>query len=310
MDKVVAEWIGAHVIEFLLILSLLTLLLIFLLWRAIEIYGDDLWRLGNRFWSYFKGLSYVQRFHGRYPEVWQFVQGRLSPLGYLELYLAIGLIVGGFAFALFGNIAVAVMEQEEIVRFDQMLATSLHENYTPTEVSFFNFITFFGGRTATIFIGVGTAIAFVIRRRRLLLLSWAAALLGNSLLNAVLKAFFQRGRPEFSNPLLVETNWSFPSGHAMGSIVLYGMLTYLLILSFKQQISKFIVTVMVVLILLIGFSRLYLGAHYFSDVMAGYVAGLGWLAIVISGTEIARRHNWRRAASGTLLKADNEAVPT
>ena len=96
----------------------------------------------------------------------------------------------------------------------------------------------------------------------------------------------------------------------MGSIVLYGMLTYLLILSFKQQISKFIITVMVVLILLIGFSRLYLGAHYFSDVMAGYVAGLGWLAIVISGTEIARRHNWRRAASGTLLKADNEAIQT
>jgi undecaprenyl-diphosphatase len=67
---------------------------------------------------------------------------------------------------------------------------------------------------------------------------------------------------------------------------------------------------MVVLILLIGFSRLYLGAHYFSDVMAGYVAGLGWLAIVVSGTEIARRHNWGRSSSGSLLKVDNETIPT
>ena len=125
----------------------------------------------------------------------------------------------------------------------------------------------------------------------------------------LLKQLFQRKRP--LSPLLkAAKGLSFPSGHAMGSIVIYGMLTYLLILSFKQQISKFIVTTMVVFILLIGFSRLYLGAHYFSDVMAGYVAGLGWLGIVISGTEIARRHKRGRSSSETLLEAESEVIPT
>ena len=55
MDKIIAQWIGAHLIEFLLILSLVTLAIIFSLWRGIENYHQALWQLGNRGWRYFKG---------------------------------------------------------------------------------------------------------------------------------------------------------------------------------------------------------------------------------------------------------------
>jgi undecaprenyl-diphosphatase len=145
------------------------------------------------------------------------------------------------------------------------------------------------------------SLVLVIRRKKILLFSWAAAILGNSLLNAVLKATFERGRPEFPDPILVETNWSFPSGHAMGAMVMYGMVTYLIILRFKQTASKAIVMSMVILVLFIGFSRLYLGAHYFSDVMAGYIVGMAWLATVISGAEIARRQGgWGRSSNTSL----------
>jgi undecaprenyl-diphosphatase len=296
-----AEWIGAHVFEFLSILSLLTLLIIFFLWRTIETYHNEWWQLGNRGWEFLKSLSPVQRLYGRYPQVWQILQKRLSPLGYLELYLIVGLLIIGFiTFNLFGGLAEQVTEQEEIVSFDQALASSLYQNASPGEVSFFRAITILAGRAATIGIGIGIAIVLIVRRKMLLLLSWATAILGNSLLNAILKAAFQRSRPAFPDPFLVETNWSFPSGHAMGAMVIYGMLTYLLILQFKQNISKIIVLFMVALILLIGFSRLYLGVHYFSDVMAGYIVGLGWLSVVISGTEIVRRHSqWRRRRTGS-----------
>ena len=88
----------------------------------------------------------------------------------------------------------------------------------------------------------------------------------------------------------------------MGAMVMYGMVTYLIILRFKQTASKAIVMSMVILVLFIGFSRLYLGAHYFSDVMAGYIVGMAWLATVISGTEIARRHGGRGRSSNTSLE--------
>lgn len=292
-------------------LTLVTLLIIFSLWRAIETYHNDLWRLGARGWEFFKKLSYVQRIHGHYPQAWQVLQKRLSPLGYLELYLIVGLLVVSLiTFNLFGGLAEQIAEQEEIVSFDQTLASSLYQNASPAEVSFFKAITILAGRTAAIGIGIGVGVVLLVRRKILLLLSWAAAILGNGLLNAILKATFQRSRPEFPDPFLVETNWSFPSGHAMGAMVIYGMLTYLLILQFKQNISKVIVLFMVALILFIGFSRLYLGVHYFSDVMAGYVVGLGWLCVVVSGTEIGRRRNLRRHYRTGSAKIDNETKLT
>ena len=138
MDKIIAQWIGAHLIEFLLILSLVTLAIIFSLWRGIENYHQALWQLGNRGWRYFKGLGSVQRFHGQYPQVWRFVQGRLSPLGYLEIYLAIGLIIMVIiTFNIFGGIAEQITEKEGLVEFDQTLATSIHQNAVPAEISFF-----------------------------------------------------------------------------------------------------------------------------------------------------------------------------
>jgi hypothetical protein len=80
------------------------------------------------------------------------------------------------------------------------MAISIYQNAVPAEIAFFKFITALGGREATIIIGLGMSLVLVIRRKKLLLFSWAAAILGNSLLNAVLKATFERGRPEFTEP--------------------------------------------------------------------------------------------------------------
>jgi len=86
-------------------------------------------------------------------------------------------------------------------------------------------------------------------------------------------------------------SYSFPSGHAMGSLVGYGMLAYLLVISWadRWQVRVAIVSIAALLILAIGVSRLYLGVHYFSDVVGGYAAGVLWLSAYITGLEIARR---------------------
>src|SRR5699024_2347709 len=97
------------------------------------------------------------------------------------------------------------------------------------------------------------------------------------LLNYVLKILFSRNRPADIN-LIVETGFSFPSGHAMMSLGIYGFLIYLLLLSDKNKISKIIGTCfLILLIFLIGISRIYLGVHYATDVIAGFIISASYL---------------------------------
>ena len=104
------------------------------------------------------------------------------------------------------------------------------------------------------------------------------------LLNYVLKILFSRNRPADIN-LIVETGFSFPSGHAMMSLGIYGFLIYLLLLSDKNKISKIIGTAsLILLIFLIGISRIYLGVHYATDVIAGFIISASYLLLFIRFT--------------------------
>jgi undecaprenyl-diphosphatase len=128
------------------------------------------------------------------------------------------------------------------------------------------------------------------QRRRVLLVGWVGALAGGALLDLALKLAFRRPRPVWESPYLAASGWSFPSGHAMGSLIAYGMLAYLLVLHLRSRSARLAVAAgAILLVLAIGFTRLFLGVHYFSDVMAGYAAGTVWLAVCVSGLEVLRR---------------------
>ncbi|UOK59735.1 phosphatase PAP2 family protein [Bacillus sp. OVS6] len=92
---------------------------------------------------------------------------------------------------------------------------------------------------------------------------------------------FKRDRPTF-NPLITESGYSFPSGHSMVSFSFLGILAYLLTLMVKKKSLKvLIMALFFFIVFLIGFSRIYLGVHYPSDVIAGFAAGGAWLVICI-----------------------------
>ena len=111
-------------------------------------------------------------------------------------------------------------------------------------------------------------------------------------LNLLLKDLFARPRPRFERPLVVETSYSFPSGQAMESLVVYGMFAYFAVLTLIGQGKRALsVGGVAVLVILIGFSRVYLGAHYVSDVIGGFVAGGAWLSALITGWETIRRRD-------------------
>ncbi len=103
---------------------------------------------------------------------------------------------------------------------------------------------------------------------------------GALVLNQGLKLIFTRPRPVLWPSLLHETSFGFPSGHALGSMVLYGLLAYFYAIRHRHQ-TKAIYLWTALLVGSIGFSRLYLGVHYPTDIIAGYLTGWLWLMACI-----------------------------
>jgi membrane-associated phospholipid phosphatase len=199
--------------------------------------------------------------------------------------------------ALFFYLADEVGEQAWLTRLDLEAAHTLHAHGTPWSVRLFEAVTFLGDAPTLAAIGVVVAIVLAVRRRWSLLLGWAAALSGVGELNPFLKGIFRRLRPQLPEPWIMEPGWSFPSGHAMGSFVTYGFLAYLLTritpANFPRRTA---IVALAFFVLLIGFSRIYLGAHYLSDVVGGYAAAAVWLTFCVLMTH---RTQGRSRASPT-----------
>ncbi len=147
---------------------------------------------------------------------------------------------------------------------------------SPGTTSFMRFITFFA--TFEFLLGAGLSLAsyyLFIRKRRWFSLKVVALALGGTLLNQGLKFFFERPRPTTEI-----ANFSFPSGHAMIGLTFYGVLIYLAWNHFKNKTIRYVVCgFLLLLILLISYSRVYLHVHYATDVIAGLAGGFFWLLI-------------------------------
>lgn len=120
--------------------------------------------------------------------------------------------------------------------------------------------------------------------------------LGGNLLNYGLKFLLHRGRPVFEDPLLILSSYSFPSGHAMASTVFYGFVIGG-VLSARRRFSGYAITVGILMIALVGFSRVYLGVHYLSDVLAGFLEAIAWSTLVL-----AVWHFWRSRLEAPELR--------
>jgi len=229
-------------------------------------------------------------FRSRHPTAWSFLTRRFSRTEYLGLHLTLGLFLSLGALWLFGGISEDVIHHDPLTAFDLRLDSMLHRHATPGGIALAKAISLLGSPAVVGAWVLVVCVVLLVRRERVLLVGWIAAIAGGGLLDQALKLTFRRPRPVWDAPIVTAQGWSFPSGHAMGSLVAYGMLAYLLVLHLRSTRAKAAVLVgAVLLVLAIGFTRLYLGVHYFSDVVAGYAAGTVWLAVCISGMEVLRR---------------------
>ena len=142
---------------------------------------------------------------------------------------------------------------------------------------FFKFITMFG---SGIVIGI-ICLIFLIKNRKCGILITINAV-NILILNVFLKLVFTRDRP-FDLMIISEDGYSFPSGHAMAALGFYGFIIYIIYhLNLSKRIKYLFIILLGILIFLIGLSRIYLGVHYASDVIAGYMVSLSYLIIYIT----------------------------
>jgi undecaprenyl-diphosphatase len=178
---------------------------------------------------------------------------------------------------------------------DEQLRTALHTYASPGMTQFMIVVSRFGGPSWLVPIGIALALAFLLhgwRRGALLII---ITLSGAGLLNTLLKHTFGRTRPEafFDYPLPLSE--SFPSGHAIFAASVFGGLAVLLSDRISsKQVQALVWVVAVVLILLVGISRVYLGVHYPSDVLAGYAVAVFWVTGVAVGDRVAMHRLQRR----------------
>src|SRR5439155_11891206 len=199
-----------------------------------------------------------------------FVARRLSREEYLGLHLTVGLLLSVCLVIVFGLLANSVERPEHLVRFDERLGGELAESRLTSPVlrQVFLGITQLGSFPAMSALALFGALVLLLRLRRLLTLVWVIAPIGAGLLDAALKIFFERRRPPFPDPAIHETTLSFPSGHSMGPPIGYGLLAYVLVLALPRFWQRCLAGAgLAGLVVIIGFSRIYLGAHYFSDVL-------------------------------------------
>ncbi|NMG21929.1 phosphatase PAP2 family protein [Brasilonema bromeliae] len=172
---------------------------------------------------------------------------------------------------------------------DERILLAIQKLHTPLLDRIMLGITSFGDPVFLVLICLALQTGLLYHNRRTQAITLSIAAIGAVSLNCFLKLLFGRARPDLWNWIIDVGQHSFPSGHAMVSIVIYGFLGYILAKEFPQWRGR-IFALTVVLIVAIGFSRLYLGVHWPTDVVAGYAVGLVWLIACIKRMELREKY--------------------
>ncbi|HEV8611715.1 MAG TPA: phosphatase PAP2 family protein [Thermoanaerobaculia bacterium] len=208
----------------------------------------------------------------------------------LGLYLVFGFLVCAVVVFLFGFLASEVFRTTDTRAVDREVTLAMRELQSPSNDRIARIVTFFGSHLfilpATVVVTTGLWLKH----------HWASALLfcgsvvGGFGLNALLKIAFARERPDLWPALVTERTYSFPSGHATISTVFFGGLAAVVLhLSRRPLVRAAALVFSTAAILIIAASRVYLGAHWTTDVAGGVLVGLFWVSVCSTGTEYVSR---------------------
>ncbi len=215
---------------------------------------------------------------------------KIKEAGFPLVLLLAGLAVAGLSLYIFSELAEEILASKTI-QFDAAVIGFFKSIGSEPLDTVMIFITELGSVWfLTVLSLLVLALLWFKNRDKWGMVFFVTGVVGGGILTRILKTTFERGRPSI-NPDIDAVGYSFPSGHSMGSLVFYGFAIYFLARSRLPRPVRWLGSISAgVLIILIGVSRIYLGAHYPSDVIAGYSAGLIWLAMAVLALEYVEWH--------------------
>ncbi|HEV3496776.1 MAG TPA: bifunctional DedA family/phosphatase PAP2 family protein, partial [Actinomycetes bacterium] len=223
------------------------------------------------------------RIHARYRAQIQFLAGRLRPGRALGLALTLQLVFLGTAAWAFGSIARDVLTGRGAARVDGPITRALVEHRVDWLTTALDQLSAVGGGfTLVVFVLACGLLARRLTGSWLPLLTLSVCLAGAGVLDDVVKPVIGRERPDVGPVVATGAGSAFPSGHATQSVAVYGAVAYIVagrLRTWSARVAAW--TVALVLVLLVGFSRIYLGVHWLTDVLGGYALGALWLAAVL-----------------------------
>jgi len=239
----------------------------------------------------------VQKLIERHSVFFRFIKSRLNRNKFSGLSTTFLFFSFIYILVLFTGIVEGIVKADTIVSIDMRVANLLSIFRGPRLTEFFLWITLFGKWQVIIIFTLATVSILWLWRKRLYIAPLFLAIIGTEFFTWFGKIAFHRSRPEVA--IYTERSFSFPSGHAAIAVAFYGFIVYLLVRStskWKTKVNLFFVVF--ILVFLIGFSRLYLGVHYLSDVWGGYLVGMLWLIVGIGISEwlFYRRKNQVKSA--------------
>jgi membrane-associated phospholipid phosphatase len=216
---------------------------------------------------------------------WTALGKRFGAMPVLLLTLAIGLGVAVLATWIASEVYDAVREADDVAVLDRPVLDWALTLRSPTADTLVTWWTDIAGTIGMPIVALGFLVGFTIQRRAWTPLVLLVAASGGSLLMTIAgKDLIGRARPPLSDAVPpYETSPSFPSGHTLNSTVIVGTIVYLLLLRQSRVVTRvWTIVVGTLFVLSVGASRVFLGHHWLTDVLAAWALGLAWLALVIT----------------------------
>lgn len=294
MQYAVADFVARHAIAVLSVIAIATLAVSAAAWHVLGTLAPRTWPLAIDLWDRGRRSKFAHWLRGL-PLVGRFLGSTLTIARYLGIVAIIGFGLSVGALVLFVELTDEIGAGESLADFDVALSTALREQLSLETLRVFSIITHLGDAVVLFAIGVVVFAVLAVKRLKLLAAAWAVTTLSGAVLNRVLKAIFERSRPLHDHGLTAVEGWSFPSGHASGSMLVYGLLAYVVVRSTPSAWHIPAALAGIALIIFVGSSRVLLQVHYLSDVLAGYASAAAWIAICVAALETVRWRERQRA---------------